>query len=89
MTIYLIISAIQALFLRSTDEGKPLYKLKEKWSYVCPKWMRKATIECIECRSLWLSIFTGVFIAFQYDPEYLLSIPLLMILTYIGYQILQ
>lgn len=90
MTFYLIISAIQALFLRSMDEGKPLHKAKKAWFKICPKWLEKPTVECDECRSLWLSIVSMFTYSYLKGNIYFtLAVPLVMIFTYIGYRILQ
>ena len=88
MNLGIIIGCILGLFLRSTDEGKPLYHLLLKWSYICPKWLYKPTIECSECRSLWLSILSMILISSYFGTwKYLLMIPMVTFVTFITHKL--
>ena len=88
MNTCIIIGCSLGLFLRSTDEGKPLYSLLVKWSYICPKWLYKPTVECSECRSLWLSILSMMLTSSYFGNwNYLLMIPMVTFITFITHKV--
>lgn len=58
LKIYLFlipIAAFNAVFLDTLRNGV-LSKLYGKWQLICPKFLRKSTIECYYCQSFWLSV---------------------------------
>ena len=90
MITTLIISSFITLFIRSTDEEKPLRKLFLKgYCYFNNKFILKAFFDCLECRVLWLSLILNSIFAFTLDVRYLFFIPITWILSIYMYKIIE
>jgi len=78
MITTLIIASFITLFIRATDEDKPLRKLFALYASKLnkDKFLYKATVGCLECRILWLAIVLNTSFSFVYDWKYLFFIPL-------------
>jgi len=87
----LIISSFIALFIKSTDEEKPLNKIFLKCYYIIDnKFLRKAFFECLLCRCFWASIIITI-IKMIITNNYLLilDVPLILILSIWFYKIME
>jgi len=86
MIIAFLIGII-VLFIRSTDEGKPLFYFKMQWYRICPNWLKKATVECLECRILWMSLIGTIGVTLLYGNLFwLIGFPLTWLLSLYLYQ---
>jgi len=90
MLTVLIVSSFITLFIRSTDEQKPLRRLfLRAYNYFTNRFILKAFFECLECRVLWLSLFiTGAF-ALIYNFQFIFYIPLTWICSIYMYKIIE
>jgi len=86
----LIVAAFISLFIRSTDEDKPLRKLFAVYASRLDYngFLYKATVECLECRCLWLSVISVSFVALiNMNASYLFFAPLCWVLSQWFYKI--
>jgi hypothetical protein len=89
MITIITIASFIALFIRSTDEDRPLRKIFAVYAskLSANSFLYKATVECLECRCLWLSIISLMPCAY-YDVKYLFFIPLTWVLSNWFYKII-
>lgn len=83
--IVLIVGCLIALFIRSTDEEKPLRRPFSWLASRCPKFLQRALFECLECRALWYNAFILSLIAID-DIRYLFYIPVCWVITILSYK---
>jgi len=57
----LAVSGFISLFLKAyLEEDGLLHQLYIKWSYICPDWLRKPTLDCSNCISFWLAVIISI-----------------------------
>ena len=89
MITTIIIASFISLFIRSTDEDKPLRKIFAVYASKlnANSFLYKATVECLECRCLWLSII-GMSSCMAFDWKYIFFIPVCWVASNWFYKII-